>query len=318
MKILVTGGSGFIGSHLVECLLRDDYEVLVLDNFASSRVENLSSVIDKKNLKIIDGSILDKSIVNSSLDKVDYIFHLAASVGVMNIVSSPIDSIRVNILGTENILSSACEYGIPIFLASSSEIYGKNTQHKLSEESDRVLGSPQILRWSYSEAKALDESLAFAYWFEKKLPIRVSRFFNTVGPRQVGNYGMVIPRFISAALKNEPITIFGTGDQTRCFIHVSDVIDAIQLIAFNSGCIGNVYNIGNPYEISIKDLALKIKLLSNSKSSIRFENYEVGYGAKFEDMDRRFPDITKISQLGWSPKKDLDFMLNELINTYKF
>ena len=316
MRILVTGGSGFIGSHLVEKLLSENHEVIVLDNFITGTIENLASVRDNSKLEIINGSILDESLINSSLKKVDYVFHMAAAVGVMNIVNSPLNSIRVNILGTDNILSAANKQGTPVFLASSSEIYGKNSQSKLSEDSDRILGSPQILRWSYSEAKAIDESLAMAYWAEKKLPVRITRFFNTVGPRQLGSYGMVIPRFISAALKNEPITIFGTGDQTRCFIHVSDVIDAIQLIAFNSGCIGNVYNIGNPYEISIKDLAHRIKLLSNSKSSIIFENYEVGYGVGFEDMDRRFPDITKISQLGWSPKKDLNFMINELINTH--
>jgi UDP-glucose 4-epimerase len=318
MKILVTGGSGFIGSYLVEKLLTESHEVIVLDNFVTSNIKNLGSVIDNSKLKIINGSILDESLISSTLEKVDYVFHLAAAVGVMNIVNNPLNSIRVNILGTHNVLHFASKHGTPIFLASSSEVYGKNSQSKLSEDSDRILGSPQILRWSYSEAKAIDESLAMAYWVEEKLPIRITRFFNTVGPRQLGSYGMVIPRFISAALKNEPIKIFGSGDQTRCFIHVSDVIDAIQLIAFNSGCIGNVYNIGNPYEISIKDLALRIKLLSNSKSSIRFENYEVGYGTKFEDMDRRFPDITKISQLGWSPKKDLDFILNELINAYEF
>jgi UDP-glucose 4-epimerase len=317
MKILVTGGSGFIGSYLVEKLLTESHEVIVLDNFVTSNIENLGSVIDNSKLKIINGSILDESLISSTLKKVDYVFHLAAAVGVMNIVNNPLNSIRVNILGTHNVLHFASKHGTPIFLASSSEVYGKNSQSKLSEDSDRILGSPQILRWSYSEAKAIDESLAMAYWVEEKLPIRITRFFNTVGPRQLGNYGMVIPRFISAALKNEPIKIFGSGDQTRCFVHVSDVIDAIQLIAFNSSCIGNVYNIGNPHEISIKDLALRIKLLSNSKSSILFEDYEGGYGVGFEDMDRRFPDITKISQLGWYPKKDLNFILNELINTHK-
>jgi UDP-glucose 4-epimerase len=317
VKILVTGGAGFIGSHLVERLLEEQNEVIVLDNLGTGRIENLSQVHDNLKLKVINGSILDKSLIESSLRKVDYVFHLAAAVGVMNIVNNPLDSIRVNILGTDNVLEVASKHGIPVFLASSSEVYGKNKQSKLSENSDRVLGSPQVLRWSYSEAKAIDEALAMAHWVEKKLPIRISRFFNTVGQRQLGSYGMVLPRFIASALNNEPITIFGSGAQTRCFVHVSDVIDAIQLIAFNPVCVGNVYNIGNPYEISMKDLALKIKMLSNSKSPIIFENYEKGYGAGFEDMDRRFPDITKISQLGWSPKRDLDYIIKDLISSHK-
>ena len=313
MKILVTGGAGFIGSHLVERLLKNNHEVVVIDTFETGSKVNLKNVLTNSKLKIIDGSILDKTLLLEVSKDVDYIFHLAAAVGVLNIVHKPLESLYTNIRGTENILEIADQFSLPIFLASSSEVYGKNNSIKLNEDSDRILGSTNILRWSYSQAKAIDESLAHAYRVEKNLTIRISRFFNTIGPRQRGDFGMVVPRFVSAALSNEKLTIYGAGTQTRCFIHVLDVVDAIMVIAFSENTVGEVYNIGYPSEISISELAKKIIHISKSKSEIQYKNYEEIYGNSFEDMERRFPDIEKLLRLGWSPKRDLDFILKEMI-----
>ena len=313
MKILVTGGAGFIGSHLVERLLKDSHEVVVIDTFETGSKVNLQNVLSNSKLTIVDGSILDKTLLLEVSKDVNYIFHLAAAVGVLNIVHKPLNSLYTNIRGTENILEVADQLSLPIFLASSSEVYGKNNSDKLSEDSDRILGSTSILRWSYSQAKAIDESLAYAYRVEKNLAIRISRFFNTVGPRQRGEFGMVVPRFISAALSNEMITIYGTGTQTRCFIHVLDVVDAMMVIAFSENTVGEVYNIGYPSEISISELAMKIIDISNSNSRIKYEKYEAIYGNSFEDMERRVPDIDKLLKLGWSPKRDLNFILKEMI-----
>jgi len=315
VRILVTGGSGFIGSHLTEHLLEVGNQVVVLDNFSTGQDKNLSRVINNSKLEVINGSILDKELLGRVCKDVDYIFHLAAAVGVLNIVRAPLKSLFTNIRGTENVLEIADQLALPVFLASSSEVYGKNYSTELVEESDRVLGPTNILRWSYSQAKAIDESLALAYKFEKKLPVRISRFFNTVGPRQSGEYGMVIPRFIAAALSNKPITIYGTGNQTRCFIHISDVVDAVMTIAFTENTIGEIYNIGNPIEISISDLATKIIKISNSSSEVKYSNYETMYGSSFEDMERRFPNVDKLRKLGWTPKRDLDYILKELIDT---
>ena len=314
MKILVTGGAGFIGSHLVERLLKDNHEVVIIDTFETGSEINIQNILSNSKLSIINGSILDKTLLLEVSKDVDYIFHLAAAVGVLNIVRSPLKSLYTNIRGTENVLEIADQFALPVFLASSSEVYGKNNSTELVEESDRVLGPTNILRWSYSQAKAIDESLALAYKFETKLPVRISRFFNTVGPRQSGEYGMVIPRFISAALSNKPITIYGTGNQTRCFIHVSDVVDAVMTIAFAENTIGEIYNIGNPIEISISDLAKKIIRISNSSSEVKYSNYETMYGSSFEDMERRFPNVDKLRKLGWTPKRDLDYILKELID----
>jgi len=314
MKILVTGGAGFIGSHLVERLLIDSHEVVIIDTFETGNKVNLQNILSNSKLRIVNGSILDKTLLLEVSKDVDYIFHLAAAVGVLNIVRAPLKSLYTNIRGTENVLEIADQLALPVFLASSSEVYGKNNSTELVEESDRVLGPTNILRWSYSQAKAIDESLALAYKFEKKLPVRISRFFNTVGPRQSGEYGMVIPRFISAALSNKPITIYGTGNQTRCFIHVSDVVDAVIKIAFTESTIGEIYNIGNPIEISISDLATKIIKISNSSSEVKYSNYEDMYGSSFEDMERRFPNVDKLRELGWTPKRDLDYILKELLN----
>ncbi len=252
-------------------------------------------------------------MLESTVKDVDYIFHLAAAVGVFNIVNHPLASLFTNIRGTENILEAALTKNTPVFLSSSSEVYGKNTSDSLKESDDRILGSPTTLRWSYSEAKAIDETLAFAYWTEKKLPTRIVRFFNTVGPRQVGAYGMVIPRFVSMALKNEPITIYGSGEQTRCFGHVYDVIDAVVSVAFSDKTIGKVVNIGNNFEISMNDLAKKIIEETGSKSEIKYVPYSEAYGDGFEDMERRVPNIDLIKSLtGWQPKRDLTQIIKDV------
>ena len=314
MKILVTGGAGFIGSHLTDRLVVDGHDVTVLDNFSTGARSNLVHLESSPQVQIIEGSILDVQLINQLVLKSEYVFHLAAAVGVFNIVNHPLDSLVTNIKGTENVLEAALANLTPVFVTSSSEVYGKNISDSLSESDDRILGSPTTLRWSYSEAKAIDESLAFAYWVERKLPTRIVRFFNTVGPRQLGNYGMVVPRLIKFALANEPLTIYGTGNQTRCFAHVLDAIDAVVSVAFDEKTIGRVINIGNNFEISINDLAKKIIDQTNSKSQISYISYDDAYGDGFEDMERRVPNLTLIKSLtGWSPKRDLTSMIDDII-----
>lgn len=313
MHILVTGGAGFIGSHLVDRLLSEGHSILVLDNISTGNLKNLSNNARNAKFKIIQGSILDQDLLTTLVSNVDYIFHLAAAVGVFNIVDNPLSGLLTNIRGTENVFESALIGKTPVFLSSSSEVYGKNSSGSLKESDDRILGSPTTLRWSYSEAKAIDETLAFAYWTEKKLPTRIVRFFNTVGPRQVGSYGMVIPRFVSMALKNEPITIYGNGEQTRCFGHVYDVIDAVMSVAFSDNTIGKAINIGNNFEISMIDLAKKIIKETRSKSEVIFIPYSEAYGDGFEDMERRVPNIDLIKSLtGWQPKRDLTQIIKDV------
>jgi UDP-glucose 4-epimerase len=313
MRVLVTGGAGFIGSHLVDRLLLDGHSVSVLDNVSTGQKSNLDRHDKNQNFTFINGSVLDQDLLAKCINGVDYIFHLAAGVGVFTIVNHPLSSLVTNIRGTENVLEIASKNNTPVFLASSSEVYGKNISNSLRESDDRILGSPTTLRWSYSEAKAIDESLAYAYWTERNLPTRIVRFFNTVGPRQVGAYGMVVPRFISAAIKNEPITIYGTGEQTRCFGHVLDVIDAVISVAFSDKTIGQVINIGNDKEISMNNLAKKIIELTNSASQIKYIPYSEAYGDGFEDMERRVPSIDLINSLtGWKPKRGLDEIIKDV------
>ena len=313
MRVLVTGGAGFIGSHLVDRLLLDGHSVSVLDNVSTGQKSNLDRHDKNQNFTFINGSVLDQDLLAKCINGVDYIFHLAAAVGVFTIVNHPLSSLVTNIRGTENVLEIASKNNTPVFLSSSSEVYGKNISNSLRESDDRILGSPTTLRWSYSEAKAIDESLAYAYWTERNLPTRIVRFFNTVGPRQVGAYGMVVPRFISAAIKNEPITIYGTGEQTRCFGHVLDVIDAVISVAFSDKTIGQVINIGNDKEISMNNLAKKIIELTNSASQIKYIPYSEAYGDGFEDMERRVPSIDLINSLtGWKPKRGLDEIIKDV------
>ena len=313
MKFLVTGGSGFVGSHLCERLVNDGHEVIALDDFSTGRELNLDALSESKNFTKISGSILDLNKLKVLVSGVDYVFHLAAAVGVFNIVNNPLDSLMTNIRGTENVLEAANLAKTPVFLTSSSEVYGKNTSDSLKESDDRILGSPTTLRWSYSEAKAIDESLTYAYFVEKNLETRIVRFFNTVGPRQLGAYGMVVPRFIESALANKPITIYGDGNQTRCFAHVYDVIDAVIAVAFADNTIGKVINIGNNFEISINDLAKKIITETNSTSEIVYVAYDEAYGNGFEDMERRIPNIDLIRDLvGWQPTRDLSSIIRDI------
>ena len=313
MQFLVTGGAGFIGSHLCERLISDGHSVTVIDNFSTGRASNLSNLNGSNGFTLVEGSILDTNTLNPLIKDADYVFHLAAAVGVFNIVNNPLASLLTNIRGTENVLEAANAFKTPVFLTSSSEVYGKNISDSLKESDDRILGSPITLRWSYSEAKAIDESLAYAYLVEKQLETRIVRFFNTVGPRQLGAYGMVVPRFVKAALTNEPITIYGDGNQTRCFAHVYDVVDAVLAIAFANNTIGKVINIGNDFEISINGLAKRIIEETGSKSEIVYVSYEEAYGDGFEDMERRVPNIDLINQLvGWEPKRDLSTMIADI------
>ncbi|MCX6451379.1 MAG: GDP-mannose 4,6-dehydratase [Actinobacteria bacterium] len=313
MRILVTGGAGFIGSHLCERLISEGHKVTAIDNFSTGDALNLIGLGESSNFNLVKGSILDTTILNPLVKDAQYIFHLAAAVGVFNIVNNPLASLLTNIRGTENVLEAAHATKTPVLLTSSSEVYGKNISDSLKESDDRILGSPVTLRWSYSEAKAIDESLAYAYFVEKHLETRIVRFFNTVGPRQLGAYGMVVPRFVKAALADEPITIYGDGNQTRCFAHVYDVIDAVMAIAFADNTVGKVINVGNNFEISINGLAKKIIEKIGSKSKIIYVPYAEAYGDGFEDMERRVPNIDLINQLvGWKPNRDLSTMITDI------
>jgi UDP-glucose 4-epimerase len=313
MRILVTGGAGFIGSHLCERLVEDGHNVTAIDNFSTGKASNLASLEGVAGFSLVEGSILDSEILTQLVNNTDYVFHLAAAVGVFNIVNNPIASLLTNIRGTENVLEIANKSKTPVFLTSSSEVYGKNVSDSLKESDDRILGSPLTLRWSYSEAKAIDESLAYAYFVERQLVTRIVRLFNTVGPRQLGAYGMVVPRFVKSALTNEPITIYGDGNQTRCFAHVYDVIDAVIAIAFSDNTIGKLINIGNDFEISINDLAQKIISETDSMSKTVYVPYEEAYGDGFEDMERRVPNIDLINQLvGWKPNRDLTTIIGDI------
>jgi UDP-glucose 4-epimerase len=313
VRILVTGGAGFIGAHLCERLVADGHIVSAIDNLSTGRALNLNAILQNSNFSFIEGSVLDAKILNRYVGESDYVFHLAAAVGVFNIVNNPLESLLTNIRGTENVLEAANNAGIPVLLTSSSEVYGKNISNSLKESDDRILGSPVTLRWSYSEAKAIDESLAYAYFVEKQLETRIVRFFNTVGPRQLGSYGMVVPRFVKSALANEPITIYGDGNQTRCFAHVYDVIDAVVAVAFSDKTIGRVINIGNDFEISINQLAQRIILETNSESKVVYMPYGEAYGDGFEDMERRVPNIELIAELvGWKPGRNLSTIIKDI------
>lgn len=273
----------------------------------------MKHLIESPKLQVISGSILDIDALDPLIRNSQYVFHLAAAVGVFNIVNHPLVSLRTNIRGTENVLELCDKYCRPVFLTSSSEIYGKNDSDALGEEDDRVIGAPSKLRWTYSEAKAIDEALAFSYYFEKNLEVRIVRFFNTVGPRQLGSYGMVLPRMIKSAKADQDIEIYGDGNQTRCFIHVLDVIDAVISVAFASNTIGKAINVGNNHEISINDLANYIVRNLNSKSKIVHIPYHEVYGSGFEDMKRRVPNIDLINSLvGWKPARNLDKIIVDI------
>jgi UDP-glucose 4-epimerase len=311
LKYLVTGGAGFIGSYLCERLISRGEQAIILDNYSTSSISNIVGF--QQQVKVVEGNILNKSLVDELVAESDYVVHLAAALGVLNIVNKPLDSLRTNLQGTEVVLEAANKHKKPILIASTSEIYGKNDKVPLNEEDDRIIGHPLKSRWSYSEAKAVDESLAYFYYLENRLPIRIVRLFNTVGPRQVGHYGMVLPRFVSAALKNESLQVYGTGEQIRCFCHVEDAVRALLQVMDSDKSIGEVFNIGNNQQISILELAKRVIQITDSKSEIIKISYTEAYPDGFEDMQRRVPDISKIKNvLGWSPEIGLDQTIKDI------
>ena len=310
MKILITGGAGFIGSHLSELLISEGNQVIALDNQSTGSVKNLNL---SSNLEVIEGSILDSNLVDTVMSKVTVCFHLAAALGVKNIVEHPLESLETNIKGSEIVLNAATKYQVRTLLASSSEVYGKNPNQPLNEDSDRVLGSPKVARWSYSEAKAIDEFYAFQLNKQKGLPVTIARLFNTVGPRQSGSYGMVLPRFVSAALSNKPLTVYGDGTQSRTFSAVSDVVMALTGLLKTKNTIGEVFNVGGNQQITILDLAKKVIKITNSNSQIEYKPYAEVYGSDFEEPNSRIPDISKIKgAINWRPQKGLDEIITEL------
>ena len=318
MISLVTGGSGFIGSSLVNHLIVKGFQVVVLDDFSGSKIENLSSQNNSPSLEIIEGSILDQVLVTKLMKNVTHCFHLAANVGVEKINNEPIKSLEVNLRGSEIVLKAASVFGVRSLLASSSEIYGKNSNLPLNEESDRVLGPPQVARWSYSEAKAMDELYAFELNKLNSFPVTIARFFNTVGPRQSGAYGMVLPRFVEAALNNQPLTVYGDGTQSRSFCSVKDAVEAIDLLLASDKSIGQVFNIGSPVEISITELAKKVIAVTKSSSEIIYKKHAEVFGDYFEEPQRRVPDISKIEKVvGWQPKQSLDEVILDITNYLK-
>jgi UDP-glucose 4-epimerase len=318
MKYLVTGGAGFIGSHLCDALIKRGDSVHVLDNLTTGNKKNIEHLLGNPKFTLTQDSILNVDIVEKAVASVDHVLHLAAAVGVFTIVDKPLDSLTTNLRGTENILEAASKYQKEVLIASSSEIYGKNGTGPLNEESDRIVGSPLKSRWSYSEAKAIDESMAFFYFQERKLAVRIVRFFNTVGPRQVGHYGMVVPRFVTAALNNDPLTVYGNGSQSRCFCHVYDAVEGVLAVVDSNVTLGEVFNIGNDEEITIQDLATEVIELTNSKSTIEKVLYEKAYPPGFEDMQRRIPDISKIKRsVGWSPKLSLESIISDIATHLK-
>ena len=317
MKYLVTGGAGFIGSHLVDLLLVDGHKVSVIDNFSTGLIENLRSHISNPNLTITEGDILDADLVEKSVNQSERVFHFAAAVGVMNIMANPLSSLETNIRGSENVLNACANSNVPVLIASSSEIYGKNASDALNEDSDRIIGPPQMIRWSYSDAKAIDESLAISLHQKKGLETRIVRLFNTVGPRQVGHYGMVVPRFVHAALSQEPLIVFGNGKQTRCFGHVSDITAAIMLVDQSKEAVGRPINVGVNKEISIIDLANEVIKQTKSNSQVAFMEYKDAYPKGYEDMQRRVPDNSLLREItNWTPKKNLTNIIEDIAASY--
>ena len=317
-KYLVTGGAGFIGSHLVDALVAGGHTVIALDDLSTGRHDNLRQHAGSTSVEFVLGSILNEALVDDVVRRVDVVLHFAAAVGVNLIVERPLESLATNIRGSEIVLEKCHKYGRKVLVASTSEIYGKNTSDALSEEDDRILGSPLKTRWSYSEAKAIEEVLAYAYYREKGLPTVIVRLFNTVGPRQVGHYGMVLPRLVDQALRNAPLTVYGTGQQTRCFCHVSDIVVAILGLVNSTESEGKVFNVGSRGEISIHGLAEKIRDITGSTSEIIYVPYDEAYEAGFEDMQRRRPDTTRISNLlGWAPTRDLDQIVADVAEDLK-
>jgi UDP-glucose 4-epimerase len=315
MRALITGGAGFIGSHLADSLVERGDRVVLLDDLSTGRLANIEHLNGRPDVEFVLGSILNSDLVDHVVSGVDAVFHLAAAVGVKLIVEKPLESLITNIRGTETVVEKAHKYGKRTLVMSTSEIYGKNTSDSLSEDDDRILGSPLKSRWSYSEAKAIDEILAYTSWREKGLDTVIIRLFNTVGPRQTGSYGMVIPRFVGQALKNQPITIFGDGTQSRCFCHVSDIVDGVLALSEHPEAFGKVFNLGGDQEVSISDLARQVVELAGSESELEYISYDAAYEEGFEDMTRRVPNTTRARQLvGFEPLIKLEDIIQSVID----
>lgn len=318
MNVLITGGAGFIGSHLADELLKQGDEVYIIDDLSTGTIENIEHLKSDKRFHYYIDTIFNVPLAAELVDKCDIIYHLAAAVGVKLVVEHPVKTIETNIRGTSLILELANKKKKKVFVASTSEVYGKSQSIPFREDGDLVLGPTNKSRWSYACSKAIDEFLAYAYWRESKLPTIIVRFFNTVGPRQTGRYGMVLPRFVEQALLNKPITVYGDGQQSRCFAHVKDIVRALIHLRESEDAVGEVINIGSNEEISIKELAIKVKELSESNSEIHYIPYDKAYEEGFEDLMRRVPDLKKIERLiGYSPTFGMDDIINDVINFYK-
>lgn len=319
MKVLITGGAGFIGSHLSELLLKEETtRITVMDNLKTGRFSNIAHLTSHPNYTLMVGEITDSHLLEPLIAAADHVYHYAAGVGVRRIIEEPVETIETNILGTESVLKLAAKYHKKVLIASSSEVYGKNTNVPFKETDDSVFGSTTKSRWSYACSKAVDEFLSLAYHKEKGLPVVVCRFFNTVGPRQTGRYGMVIPNLVRQAVKNEPLSVYGDGQQSRCFTHVRDSIRCQVGLMRDPRAVGEIFNLGGSQEVTIENLARRIIELSGSESEIRFIPYEEAYEAGFEDMRRRVPDTTKLHDLlGYAPHSDLDEILRDVIAEFK-
>lgn len=318
-RALITGGAGFLGSHLAEALLNDGHEVLILDDLSTGNIQNLREIKEHQRLQYWIDSIANRPLLAEVVDECDIVFHLAAAVGVRLIVESPVRTIETNVNGTELVLEAANKKKKPVFIASTSEVYGKSVQVPFREDDDLVLGTTTKGRWSYAASKLLDEFLALAYWKEKKLPVFVVRFFNIVGPRQSGRYGMVLPSFVSQAMSGEDVTVFGTGNQTRCFCFVGDAVRAIMGLIQTPEAVGEIFNIGSDQEIAIADLAHLVTTRLGSRSTIRRIPYEIAYEQGFEDMLRRVPSLEKIRRLlGWQPVTSLETCIDLVARHIEF
>jgi UDP-glucose 4-epimerase len=318
VRALITGGAGFIGSHLSELLLDRGHDVLILDNLSTGSIDNISHLKGRAGFEYFVDSVNNEPLLAELIDRSDVVFHFAAAVGVKLIVEQPVYTIETNVHGTEVVLKHANKKKKLVVIASTSEVYGKSDDVPFREDSDLVLGPTPKHRWAYACSKAIDEFLALAYWKERKLPVIIVRFFNTVGPRQTGQYGMVIPNFVRQALAGEPITVFGDGTQSRSFTHVTDVVEALMKLITEPKAIGQVINIGTVQEVTILQLAERVRELSGSKSSIKFIPYEEAYESGFEDMPRRLPALEKVQQLiGYAPRHDLDDILAQVIDYFR-
>ena len=315
MKAVVTGGAGFIGSHLCDHLIAQGHQVTVLDDLSTGSTDNLTQLASEPGFRFVRGDILDRELVDSLVCEADIVYHLAAAVGVYNIVDNPLRSLRINLHGTENVVEAAVRHRVAYLVASTSEVYGKNDADGLKENDDRIYGAPTKSRWSYAAAKGLDELVAYVHGSESGVPCVITRFFNVVGPRQTGRYGMVVPRFVDQALSGEPITVYGTGTQRRCFGSVYDVVPAMARLMETPKAYNQAINLGGQEEVSIKGLADRVVELTGSKSAITYVDYEHAYGEGYEDMQRRYPDTSLAAGLiGYAPTRDLNDIIDSLVN----